>query len=340
MVTIGWQGGPEQYEPLELLEQAVAAERAGFDTILVDDHFHPWDPSGHSCYTWSWLGAAAVRLNGIEIGTGVTCPILRYNPAIIAQAAATIDQMSPGPVYLGVGTGEALNEYPATGLWPDYNMRQDMLGEAIDLIRALWTGDEVTFEGDYFNVRKARLYTAPKRDIPIYISSLVPESAGFAGQHGDGLITVANPPDVMRQVIKNFDVGARMAGKAPEAMPKIVLYNVAYTDDADAAVKIHKKYWASTILRAMYLQNIYTPEMSATNGAAVGDDTIRGHMCISADPEVHARYAQQFIDAGFNRLYVHSSGPGQYEFIENYGKHVLPRIRQRKPAEAPARGVA
>lgn len=340
MVTIGWQGGPEQYDPLELLNQAIAVEKAGFDTILVDDHFHPWDPSGESCYTWTWLGAAAARLNGIEVGTGVTCPILRYNPAIIAQAAATVDRMNPGPFYLGVGTGEALNEYPATGLWPNYDMRQDMLGEAIDLIRDLWTGEEVTFDGDYFTVRKARLYTAPRRNIPIYISSLVPESAMFAGRYGDGLISTANPPDVMRKIIANFDEGARSVGKDPSQMPKMVLCNVAYTDDADAAVKIHKKYWASTVLRAMYLQNIYTPKMSATNGAVVGDDTIRNGMCISTDPEQHVKFVQRFIDAGFDRVYIHSSGPDQYEFIESYGQHVLPLIRERKPAAAAARGLA
>ncbi len=340
MVTIGWQGGPEQYDPLELLDQAIAAEAAGFETILIDDHFHPWDPSGQSCYTWSWLGAAAARLNGIEIGTGVTCPILRYNPAIIAQAAATIDRMSPGPVYLGVGTGEALNEYPASGQWPDYNVRQEMLREAIDLIRLLWTGSEVTFDGDYFTVKKARLYTPPRRKIPIYISSLVPESASFAGRHGDGLITTSGAPDAMRRIIANFGDSARSEGKDPANMPKMVLYNAAFTDDADAAVKVHKKYWASTVLRAMYLQNIYTPEMSATNGAMVGDDTIRNGMCISTDPEEHARFAQRYIDAGFNRLYVHSSGPDQYEFIKRYGHDVIPIIRERKPEAAPACGVA
>src|SRR5271157_304489 len=340
MVTVGWQGGPEQYDPLELLDQAVAAEKAGFETILVDDHFHPWDPSGQSCFTWSWLGAAAARLNGIEIGTGVTCPILRYNPAIVAQAAATIDRMNPGPVYLGVGTGEALNEYPTTGLWPGYNMRQDMLRESMDLIRALWTGAEITYEGDYYDTRKARLYTPPRRNIPIYISSLVPESAYFAGRYGAGLISVGNPPDVMRLLISNFDAGAREAGKDPEQMPKMVLFNVSYTDDVDTAVQIHRKTWASTAIHAMYLQNIYTPEMAAMNGAVVGNDFLRDHMSISTDPEVHARFAQQFIDAGFNRLYVHSSGPDQFEFIENYGKSVIPLIKEKRPSEAPARGVA
>ena len=285
----------------------------------MDDHFHPWDPSGQSCFTWSWLGAAAARLNGIEIGTGVTCPILRYNPAIIAQAAATIDRMNPGPVYLGVGTGEALNEYLSTGLWPEFNERQDMMREAIDLIRTLWTGAEVTFIGDYFNTRKARLHTPPRRNIPIFISSLVPETSYFAGKYGDGLIT-AGRTDQMRQIIANFDDGARAAGKDPEQMPKMALYNVAYTDDVDAAVKIQKQYWASTVLRAMYLQNIYTPDVSAINGSVVGNDTVRNSMCISTDPEEHVKFAERYADMGFNRLYVHSAGPDAHEFIEAMGR--------------------
>ena len=205
-----------------MLDQAIAAEKAGFESIYVSDHFHPWDPAGQSCNTWTWLGAAAARLNGIEIGTGVTCPILRYNPAIIAQSAATVDRMNKGPVYLGVGTGEALNEYPTTGLWPDYEERQDMMKESIELIRLLWTGDEMTFDGNYYVTRKARLYTAPRRHIPIYISSLVPESAFFAGYYGDGLITGANTPEVMKAIIANFEAGAREAGKDPEKMPKQV----------------------------------------------------------------------------------------------------------------------
>ncbi len=329
MVMLGWKGGPEQYDPLELLDQAIAAEKAGFESINMSDHFHPWDPAGNACNTWTWLGAAAARLNGIEMGTGVTCPILRYNPTIIAQSAATVDRMSPGPFYLGLGTGEALNEYPCTAAWPDYDTRQDMLREAIDLIRLLWTGEEITFDGDYYVTRKARLYTAPRRDIPIYISSLVPDSAFFAGYHGDGLVTGANPPEVMRAIIANFDAGAREAGKDPTQMPKQVECFVAYTDDEDAAVKCYKQYWAGTMVTAMYLQNLYTPEMSATNGSIAGIDTIKNRVCISRDPEVHAKFAQRFIDAGFNRVYFHCAGPDQIEFIEGYGRDVLPLVRDR-----------
>ncbi len=334
MVMLGWKAGPEQYDPLELLNQAVAAEKAGFESINMSDHFHPWDESGQACFTWSWLGGAAARLNGIEIGTGVTCPILRYNPAVIAQAAATIERMNKGTVYLGVGTGEALNEYPSTGLWPDYRMRQEMMRESMDLMRALWSGDVTTFDGEYYNTKKARLYTAPERDIPIYVSSIVPESAFFAGYYGDGLITGGNPPEIMRQILKNFDDGAREAGKDPSKMPKQVEFFVAYTGDEDAAINAYKQYWAGTMVMAMYTQNLYTPQMSATNGAIAGRDTIKSHMCISKDPEVHAKYAQRFIDLGFDRLSFHCAGPDQYEFIDGYGREVLPMIRERNRARA------
>lgn len=328
MVTLGWKAGPEQYSPRDLLDQVMAADRAGFDSINMSDHFHPWSEEGQACFTWTWLGAAAALVKHLELGTGVTCPILRYHPSIIAQAMATLDYMSAAPTYLGIGTGEALNEYSAIGGWPDYTVRQEMMRESIDLMRALWSGDKVSFCGNYYCTNDAKLYTLPKRDVPIYISSLVPESAYFAGQYGDGLITGGNAPDVLRHILDNFDVGARDAGKDPATMPKQIEYFVAYTNDEASALEEWKKYWAGTKIHAMYLQRIYTPAMSAANGAIVGNDVIKSTTCISADPKAHADYAQQYIDMGFNRLYFHSAGPGQKEFIEGYARDVLPIIRE------------
>ena len=338
MVMLGWKAGPEQYDPIELLSQAIAAEKAGFESINMSDHFHPWDEAGQACNTWSWLGAAAARLDGIEIGTGVTCPIIRYNPAIIAQAAATVERLNKGNVYLGVGTGEALNEFSSAGSWPDYRSRQSMMREAIELIRALWTGEVTTFDGEYYTTRRAKLYTAPERDIPIYISSIVPQSAFFAGYYGDGLITGINTPEVLRQIVHNFETGAREAGNDPSQLPKQIEFFVAYTDDEDAAVRVFRQYWAGVMVHAIYTQNLYTPSMSAENGAIAGTDTVRSRMCISTDPEEHAKFAQQFIDLGFDRLYFHCAGPDQYEFIDGYGRDVLPLIRERNRhgIEAPA----
>jgi coenzyme F420-dependent glucose-6-phosphate dehydrogenase len=330
MLSLGWKASPEQYSPERLLEFAVAAEDAGFDCLSISDHFHPWSEAGPCSFPWTWLGAAAAMLKRMDIGTAVTCPILRYHPAIIAQAVATIDNMAQGRAYLGVGTGEALNEYSSVGAWPDYNMRQEMLREAMDLIRSLWTGDEVTFDGHHYHTRKARLYTPPRGPIDLYISSMVPESAYFAGLFGDGLITVGGgSPEHYRAMLANFDAGAMAAGKDPAQLPRHIEITVAYTDDVEAAVEPIKKYWTGTFIHAMHLQNLYTPKMSAMNGSIVGTDVIKQKKLISADPEKHAQMAQQFIDMGFTRLIFGTAGPDETGFIEAYGREVLPRIRER-----------
>lgn len=329
MIKIGWKAGTEQYQPDELLEDAIVAEQSGFKSIDVSDHFHPWAEAGSCCYTWTWLGAAASRTKNIELGTGVTCPIIRYHPSIIAQAAATVAYLlKKRSFYLGLGTGEALNEYASVGLWPGYRARQIMLAEAIQLIRQLWTGEETTFAGEYYETKKAKLYTLPKIPIPIYLSSLVPESAFFAGQQGDGLITVGGQTtDMYKQILKNFSEGAKKAGKDPQKMPKLIEINVAYTDDKKAAIAEMKKYWAGTFVIALFDQKIYTPKMSQTNGSVVGNDTVEEKMCISANAKDHVDYLKQYIDLGFTDIYVHYAGPDQKKFLREYGKDLLPQIR-------------
>lgn len=335
MVTLGWKAGPEQYAPDELLDYAMAAEQAGFESIDASDHFAPWDPSGQACFVWTWLGAAAVKTNRIELGTGVTAPILRYHPAIIAQAAATLEYMAPGRVYLAVGTGESLNEYAVTGMWPGYKERRARLAEATDLIRQLWTGEEISFRGKYWRTEKAKLWTRSGRPIPLYISSMTPESARFAGKHGDGLMTVGGQqPDIYKSMLEQFEAGARDAGKDPATMPRLIELNAAYTDDEEAAIACMKRYWAGTFLPALFDRKIYTPEESAKNGAVVGTDIIKQKMCLSANPEDHVRYAQQHVDLGFTHLYYHCAGPDQRQFLETYGRDVLSRIRQREQVPA------
>ena len=161
MLQLGWKAGTEQYSPVELLEYAVLAEQAGFDSISASDHFHPWSEIGQACFVWTWLGAAAAKTRKIALGTGVTCPLLRYHPAVIAQAAATLACLAPGRSFLGIGTGEALNEYSATAQWPGYKIRQAQTAEAIELIRALWSGEKITHKGTYYQTRQAKLYTLP-----------------------------------------------------------------------------------------------------------------------------------------------------------------------------------
>jgi coenzyme F420-dependent glucose-6-phosphate dehydrogenase len=335
MVQLGWKAGTEQYPPVELAGYAVAAEQAGFDSIDASDHFHPWSEQGQASFVWSWLGAVAARTDRILLGTGVTCPILRYHPAVIAQAAATMACFAPRRFYLGVGTGEALNEYSSTGQWPGYNERQEQMAEAIGLIRQLWTGEKVTHEGIHYQTRQAKLYTRPSEPIPIYVSSLVPNSAHFAGKYGDGLITVGGEdPDTYRELLASFEAGAREAGRDPSRMPRMIELGVAYTDDEEKAVEVRKAYWAGTFVPALFTERIYTPKMSEDNGKAVGSDSVKKIVCISADPDKHVKLAQRYIDLGFDHLIFHSAGPDQKAFITGYGRDVLPRVRQERQKQS------
>jgi len=328
MVQIGWKAGPEQYPPVELMEYAVAADKAGFNWIDVSDHFNPWSEEGQACFSWTWLGAVATQTQQITLSTGVTCPFLRYHPAVIAQAAATVSHFAPGRTGLGLGTGEALNEFAVTGEWPSYAERRDRLAESIDLIRELWSGKEVSFKGKYFTTQKARLYTPPTSKIPIIVSALVPHSAEFAGQYGDGLWTVGGKtPDLYAGIIKNFENGARQAGKDPSHMPRLIELNVAYTENIDAAIEEQLKYWGGTYVPALFEQNIYTPAMSAENGEVIGADIVKKTGCFSPDPAEHIKFAQQYIDMGFDCLIFHTAGPDQKAFIEKYAQDVLPKLR-------------
>jgi coenzyme F420-dependent glucose-6-phosphate dehydrogenase len=338
MLQLGWKAGTEQYGPNELLDFAIAAEEAGFDSIDASDHFHPWAEKGEASFVWSVLGAIAARTSRITLGTGVTCPILRYHPAIIAQAAATVAALAPKRFFLGVGTGEALNEYSAAGFWPSYNERRAQLAEAIELIRALWTGEKVTHKGTHYQTHDAKLYTLPDEPIPLYISSLVPASAGFAGQYGDGLITAGgDEPEVYREMLRNFAAGAKEAGRNANRAPRMIELAVAYTDDEDAAVEARKNYWAGTFVPAMFTERIHTPELSEKNGNIVGADTITEAGCFSPDPDEHVKHAEKYIDLGFDHLIFHSAGPDQQAFIEGYGRDVLPSLRGRaKGSKTPA----
>lgn len=243
--------------------------------------------------------------------------------------------MAPGRFYLSVGTGEALNEYAATGYWPGYNERRARLAEAIELIRALWSGDIVSFSGTYYETRGLKLWTLPEQPILIYISSKVPESATFAGEHGDGLVSVGGlTPEKYRQMMTNFDDGARQAGKDPSSLPRLIELSVDYTSDTQGAIENRRKYWTGAMVPALFNQKIYTSKMSQENGAVVGPDTIRQKACISNDPNEQIENARQYLDLGFNHLIFHSAGPDQAQFISRFGQDVLSRLREGQSAKA------
>ncbi|GHO71067.1 F420-dependent glucose-6-phosphate dehydrogenase [Ktedonobacter sp. SOSP1-52] len=327
MVQFGWKAGPEQYPPVELMKYAIAADKAGFDMLDASDHFHPWSEEGQACFTWTWFGAVATQTQRITLSSGVTCPILRYHPSIIAQASATVTHFAPRRFALGVGTGEALNEFAATGQWPEYTERRDRLAEAIELIRALWTGEPVTYKGKYYHTNKARLYTPPTGPIPIIVSALVPHSAQFAGKYGDGLWSVGGKqPEIYQEIIKSFEESAREAGKDPKRMPRWLELTIGYSNNPEAEIQSRLKYWAGAHVPALFDQKIYTPKMSQENGEVVGADTLKKMGCFSSNPEDHVKFVKQYIELGFDHIIFHSGGPDQLAFIESYARDVLPKL--------------
>lgn len=335
MVSFGWKAGAEQYGPRELLDMAVAAEHSGFDLVSISDHFHPWDESGQAPFAWTWLGAAAARTSRVRLGTGLTAPILRYHPAIVAQAVATLAELAPGRAFIAVGTGEALNEYAATGIWPGHPGRQRRVEEAVSLMRQLFTGESVTHRGRYYQTRAARLYTRPPKAPPIYVGSSVPASARFAGRVGDGLLTVGGKePAFYRQLLGEFEAGAREAGKDPATLPRAIELSVSYANPRDRALAAKKQFWAGAMVPALFRHRIHTPAESAENGAVVGEDVMAKSMCLSDDPAEHVAFARGFLDLGFTDLVFHSPGPDQRAFIAGYGRDVLPRLREAARSRA------
>jgi coenzyme F420-dependent glucose-6-phosphate dehydrogenase len=328
MVQFGWKAGPEQYPPVELAQYAVAADQAGYDLLDASDHFNPWSEEGQASFTWTWMGAVAVQTKRIVLSTGVTCPLFRYHPTVIAQAAATMTHFAPNRFYLGLGTGEALNEFAATGQWPSYAERRDRLREAIEIMRALWSGEELNYEGKYYQTRKAKLFTPPVNPIPMIVSALAPHGGEFAGKYGDGLWSVGGKqPDLYHELIKNFEDGARQAGKNPSTMPRLIEINVGYGNDIDATIQEQLKYWAGAYIPALYDQNIYTPAMSQENGQVLGPDSIKNAGCFSSNPQDHIDFVRQYIDYGFDCIIFHFAGPNHQEFIQNYSRDVVAKLR-------------
>jgi len=215
MVKLGWLCSHESYQPEVLVDQAVRAERAGFDMVLASDHFHPWvDDESAAGFVWSWLGAVAMQTD-LELATSVTCPLYHYHPALIAQAAATVDRLSGGRFMLGVGTGENINEGPLGYAFGDYKERIGRMREALQIMHRLFAGEKLDFAGDWYTVDKARLYSPPIRPVPILMAAGGPQSATFAGRRADGLITsVKQPSETIERVIDPFKASSAEHGNA------------------------------------------------------------------------------------------------------------------------------
>lgn len=328
MFEVGYYAPQEQYAPNKLLEHAVLAEKYGFDAIWTSDHFHPWAHTNAHCgFAWTWLAAVAERTERVKVGTGVTVPILRYNPAIVAQAFATLAAMHPGRVFLGLGTGEALNEMPVGCDWPSYGERRARLEEAIRIIRALWTRPFVNFRGKYYRLRKANLYTKPTKPIPIYVAAAGPKSAELAGKYADGIITTPATPEFYDEILfKAVDRGAKAKKRDPSSVEKLLEFMVSYDEDYERAVNACK-FWAATCVPIFFKYGISDPREIEQTGNLVGLEGLKTQWFISTDLDDHIKEIEKYVKLGFKNIHVQSTSPDEKKFIRAYGEKVLPYLK-------------
>ena len=326
MGTIGYAASMEQFSPSELLGYCKQAEEQGFTAVMASDHFHPWVPSqGQSGFVWSFMGALGATTN-LRFGPGVTPPGYRYHPAIIAQAAATLEEMFPGRFYLGLGAGEALNEHIVAEYWPEAPVRLERLMESIEIINQLFSGKKIKHRGQHFTVESAKLYTLPASPPPIYVATSGPIMAYRTGKFTDGLITVGAADEKLKMLLERYETGARDAGKDPATMPRILQVKVSYAATAEAATEAAVRDWPNGGM-AFPKADIREPEDFEAMAKLVRPENYKNRVLISPDPADHVAYLQHFIDLGFGEIYVHNVGREQEPFIKVYGEKVIPELR-------------
>jgi coenzyme F420-dependent glucose-6-phosphate dehydrogenase len=317
MLEIGYTLSSEEHRPGDLVKFAAGAEAAGFRFALISDHFHPWtDAQGQSPFVWTVLGGVARATERLRVGTGVTCPTARIHPALVAHAAATVADMMPGRFFLGVGSGENLNEHILGDAWPPAGIRLRMLEEAVAIIRQLFTGDLVTHDGEYFTLHTARLYTLPEQPPPIMVAASGPMAAEVAGQIGDGLISTA--PDS-----KVVDVYRRNGGQGP----RYGQLHVCYGRDESEAVETAHRQWINAAIGGELGQELPLPANFEQAGKTVRPEDVAEKVVCGPDPERHIAKIREYADAGFDHVYVHQIGADQDGFFRFYAEEVLPKLQ-------------
>ena len=320
---LGYSLSTEEHGPRELVRYAQQAEDAGFVYASISDHFHPWiSEQGNSPFVWSVIGAISAVTDKLAVGTGVTCPTFRYHPAIIAQAAATAALMLPGRFFLGVGTGEALNEHVVGTRWPPYDVRAEMLEEAVEVIRALWTGDNVDHHGAHFTVENARLYTRPDEPPPIVVAAAGPAAAELAGRVGDGLINFTAD----KSVVEGFEAAGRGRARANGTRPRYLQVNVCWAEDEAEARRTAHRLCPSVALKGNMNVELPTPSHFEQAVEMVDEEAVAEVITCGPDPERHLAAIRAGYDAGYDHIHVYQVGADQTGFFRFYEREILPAL--------------
>jgi coenzyme F420-dependent glucose-6-phosphate dehydrogenase len=329
MITLGYKLSSEEQSAADLVRYAQMAQDSGFSFALISDHYHPWiDRQGQSPFVWSVLGAIAHATQRLTVGTAVTCPTMRIHPAIVAQAAATTATLMPGRFFLGVGTGENLNEHVVGQGWPETEVRQARLEEAIEVIRLLWKGGNQSHHGRYFTVENARLYSLPDALPPLYVAVGGPRSADLAGRVGDGMI--GTEPDA--STVTAFD-RAGGAGK-----PRYGELTVCWAKDEATAKRIAKEQWPTSAMESNLSWELPLPEHFAAVAELVTEDQVAESIVCGPDPRRHLAAIRKYASAGYDHVCIHQVGKDQKGFFEFYAEEILPELgsmassRQKKRA--------
>jgi coenzyme F420-dependent glucose-6-phosphate dehydrogenase len=327
-LSIGFKASAEQFAPGELLRYSCLAEQLGLDSVAVSDHFQPWrHTGGHAPAALTWLGALGQATERVQIGTSVLTPTLRYHPSMVAQAFATLACLSPQRVFLGVGTGEAMNETPATGMaWPGAKERRHRLAEAIELMGRLWTEERVDFDGDYYHTVKATIYDRPEQPVPVYVAASGPLAAKLAGRVGQGFIcTSGKDPELYDTLLGKVAEGAAEAGRDPASIARMIEIKVSYDHDLQAA-KDACRWWAALALTPEEKSQTEDPlEMERLADAHAERGETR--FIVSDDADEVVRKVARYVDLGFDHLVLHGPAHDQERFLRLIASDVLPGLR-------------
>ncbi len=321
MPEFGYALSSEEHTPRDLVRNAQRAEEVGFTFALISDHYHPWiERQGHSPFVWGVIGAIAEATKNLRLGTGVTCPTLRIHPAIIAQAAATSALLMEDRFFLGVGTGENLNEHILGYHWPPYDVRAEMLEEAVAVIRMLWEGDMTTFYGTYYTLEDARIFSMPDIPPPIMVAASGESSAEMAGRIGDGFISTA-PKGELVELFKS-------AGGEGHERPCYGQMTVCWAKTEEEARRTAHEIWPNAALPGELGQILRVPEHFEQAVKLVQEKDLAEILVLGPDPEKHLKSIREYIDAGFDHIYFHQIGPDQEGFFNFYEKEILPELVQ------------
>jgi coenzyme F420-dependent glucose-6-phosphate dehydrogenase len=334
-LTLGYKASAEQFDPRELVEIAVAAEAHGMESVFTSDHFQPWrHAGGHAPFSLAWMAAVGERTSTIRIGTSVMTPTFRYNPAVIAQAFASLGCLYPGRVIAGFGTGEALNEI-ATGFrgageqdWPEFKERFARLRESVRLMRELWVGDRVSFEGDYYSTHDASIYDVPDGGVPVYIAAGGPTVAKYAGRAGDGFICTSGKGMELytEQLIPAVKEGAAASGRDFDAIDRMIEIKLSYEESEEAALE-NTRFWSPLSLSKEQKHDITDPVEMERAADALPIEQIAKRWIVGTDPDQVVADIKQYVDAGLNHLVFHAPGHDQRRFLELFERDLGPRLR-------------